>query len=1406
MRRWLRRLLILFGVLLLIIILLPVGLRLYLSDARIRAAAEARLSQALGRSVTIGEFRMSPLSSIEIDRVTVEDKPEYGGNMMTLGTVRVAYRALSVFGDSIEIPEIRVEDLRLRVVKTAGGTLNVADLPPGPPPPPEAPPPKPAAPLAVPNFTIGRIAVARVSLDYEDRQADRKVSMQDLGLNGTCSAQDNRLSLELAGKVEKPVLQQAGGPARTLPPVTSDLKIGFDAGKNEFDIAQAEVKGDGLRASLAGKGSLAPEEMRLDLKGLVSLDLSGPALTALSGLDGQTGTLKASLVVSGEFSNIAATMAVEGGDLAWPVEMEAGERAMFTLASLSANQTLSGNLEKTVSLEGAAFLRNIGITGKGRKLDSIDAVYEMEADTETRSGRLTRLEIKGPGMALNASGSVDPEVDGARPLHLAAGLSVDFARALEPLVASLRDCRGVLTLKAAARGTSRAPILDLALSLPSFQATRTATGDTFQVEGLEAVEKSSLADDGIHVPVQGVFRVARFSLLPAAGEPQRFEDLAVTHSLVLDASSADVELESFEASLPGLSASASGSLKNVASGNPEVSLAESGTIDFQRVLTWAAPARRDTLDGVLRFQASVSGTRKAPVVSAGLASDRITARQPESGRELTLEKLAFALKTTPQDTGAILVQGDLEPLTARLKQATGEPVEMKDIVLTARMLADLDRQTVRDINLKLKWQDLSAALTGEIHNLAAEPTLDAGLSLNLPLEQAAPLIPGLPWSILGLLRADAKVEGSAADLELGARFTLGELELSDPAQGTTARIAETSATLRSHVVRPSAAELALSARTSPIRVTYQGKTSEFPGARADVSAEADLTAMDLRLPEATLQALGSQLRLQADLKGLSSDDPALESEVSGTIVFPPELAAFVPSAAALSGDPVTLSGKTSGTLSNLELSFQGGTKRLAYRLEGFDPPLALETPLAITAAVSPAADGLLRIAADVKGEPRFLDPAGNEVDRSPLEVSSRATFAPHDRLLRLETLRANALGLAAEVKGQARMTETATAMDLSAAGNLDLAGLAPFVRAFMQLTPAECAATGKAEFSASVSGDSAATAAILSAAADRLELTYSPEEEKGEEAGPEAEGPGEAPAPAPLDLAGTSATATLRIGTLVLNGVPVRNAVLDARSVGNRIELRTLSGELAGGTLDLAGKADTGVPGWDFQITGRAEHVALASLAALANTSRPDAIRGSTSLQLQLAGRGLDMPSLRKNLSGQGQIAMATVEITPRSTLSTLFQVTGLQEFSDTIRFDAFQTDLTVDNGAVMTKDLTLRASDYAATFVGGVGLDGAFRDATLNLLLPSTMASRLPVPGYEGKSPTLEEGGRFNLPIAVAGTLENPKPMVDWKQVGTQLFQRALTDLLQPGEKQEGKDALKGILDIFGRPREKTQ
>jgi uncharacterized protein involved in outer membrane biogenesis len=120
-----RALAIVLGAVVVILIGLFLVLRWALDPNSFKPIAEARLSAALGRPVTIGAVRLSflPALSVEGSDITVGGTPQAPGVWLDLRTVRLHPRLSTIFRRPVIIDRVEVDGLSLNGRRDSAGRL-----------------------------------------------------------------------------------------------------------------------------------------------------------------------------------------------------------------------------------------------------------------------------------------------------------------------------------------------------------------------------------------------------------------------------------------------------------------------------------------------------------------------------------------------------------------------------------------------------------------------------------------------------------------------------------------------------------------------------------------------------------------------------------------------------------------------------------------------------------------------------------------------------------------------------------------------------------------------------------------------------------------------------------------------------------------------------------------------------------------------------------------------------------------------------------------------------------------------------------------------------------------------------------------------------------------------------------
>lgn len=170
-------------------------------------------------------------------------------------------------------------------------------------------------------------------------------------------------------------------------------------------------------------------------------------------------------------------------------------------------------------------------------------------------------------------------------------------------------------------------------------------------------------------------------------------------------------------------------------------------------------------------------------------------------------------------------------------------------------------------------------------------------------------------------------------------------------------------------------------------------------------------------------------------------------------------------------------------------------------------------------------------------------------------------------------------------------------------------------------------------------------------------------------------------------------------------------------------------------------------------------------------------VTGTGNIELSLEGRGIDTPSIKRNLNGSGKVALedgVLSGVDVGSTLATIEtmirskRLVNLPEGGMTA-FDSFAATLIIDEGVVSSNDLMISAPGWRLTGSG-----------TLVDLDQETIAFNMVAAVDESTAKIEEEEydiGGHTLPIACTGALSSPRCLPDAKAIVAAAVTNAVQD-----------------------------
>ena len=270
--------------------------------------------------------------------------------------------------------------------------------------------------------------------------------------------------------------------------------------------------------------------------------------------------------------------------------------------------------------------------------------------------------------------------------------------------------------------------------------------------------------------------------------------------------------------------------------------------------------------------------------------------------------------------------------------------------------------------------------------------------------------------------------------------------------------------------------------------------------------------------------------------------------------------------------------------------------------------------------------------------------------------------------------------------------------------------------------------------------------------------------------------------PLPVDtLRNLNLKGQVRIEHLTYSNLNLDNLSLAINASDGELALAPINANLYQGsyTGDIRLSTDGSIP--VASLDTRLENIYLAPL--LRDFMDASYVSGTGDIRLNLAGRGEDTATIKRNLNGTGSMALHDGILEGVDVGSVLAQVETMireQRPANIVRgertpFDTFSASVEVQNGIVTTDDLLIESSGFD---VSGRGILANLTNDTINFNLVANV----------DESPATDERaydiGGYALPIACTGALAEPSCLPDIQAIIAgaiqSAIQRGLTDLLQ--------------------------
>jgi AsmA protein len=269
-----------------------------------------------------------------------------------------------------------------------------------------------------------------------------------------------------------------------------------------------------------------------------------------------------------------------------------------------------------------------------------------------------------------------------------------------------------------------------------------------------------------------------------------------------------------------------------------------------------------------------------------------------------------------------------------------------------------------------------------------------------------------------------------------------------------------------------------------------------------------------------------------------------------------------------------------------------------------------------------------------------------------------------------------------------------------------------------------------------------------------------------------------------VTIRGSLAVNDAKAMNLKLTGARARLELSEGVARLHEVQATLYGGTLAGEVT--AGLIEAGPP---FAMNAKVQGVDFNALCTDFSKDLRGLIYGTLETSLDVKGRGLDTPGLRKNLTGGATLALRNGKLTSFGFLKQLAQVLeaagGRGIGKDETPFDSLTGTFEIVNGRAATKDLRLDSADLDINGRGSIGLDQSI-GMDVGVVLSQAVSADMVAKTAKLKS-LVNRKGELALDLKAGGTLQKPSITVDPK-----MLKRAAEDAL----KKKGTDALRHLLE----------
>jgi len=276
--------------------------------------------------------------------------------------------------------------------------------------------------------------------------------------------------------------------------------------------------------------------------------------------------------------------------------------------------------------------------------------------------------------------------------------------------------------------------------------------------------------------------------------------------------------------------------------------------------------------------------------------------------------------------------------------------------------------------------------------------------------------------------------------------------------------------------------------------------------------------------------------------------------------------------------------------------------------------------------------------------------------------------------------------------------------------------------------------------------------------------------------------------PGPLDLPLT-ADVTMTVKKAIYQGLECQDFFLHGTLAKNVLLIDSLRGAVAGGNFSDTARIDLGRPGFAYSTRLTLTDIQLEPLVSALQPEASGKLSGTLALVTDLAGNGTLPATIRRELSGNGEVKVRDGRLDGGELSRGLAAVLGLEELQR-LTFQQWDGNFRIEAGKVLF-DSRFSGRQLRLSPQGAVGLDGS-----LNVLLDTRIAPELTAKlDQRGKVSSYfkDAEGWGQVPLKLGGNIDKPRFEIDARAVtrkaGEKLQQKLeqkLLDKLGPKDKSE--------------------